>query len=80
MTAEDREYIRQASIGAALQAGALRIQCPDYPRCHYAISGSNRFDVKATMADHLANDPRHTGGTWIDRDGIERIGLEPPCV
>lgn len=71
----DREWIRQVMIAVSEAAGTHRLECPDYPRCYYAVASKDLARCEADMADHLANDARHTGGEWTDRDGRERVGL-----
>lgn len=73
---ETREWIRAGCIGAAQQLGATRVECPAYPRCYYAVITKDSEEAEAMMTEHLATDPRHTGGEWIDRDGNTRIGLD----
>lgn len=53
----------------------FRTECP-VPGCDWAISSSNPVTSGIALAEHHTRDPRHTGGTWIDRDGNERTGLD----
>jgi hypothetical protein len=55
--------------------GPVRVQCPDFPRCEYAVTAGSSWPAEHRMADHIAHDPRHTGGEWIDRDGRSRVGF-----
>lgn len=52
----------------------VRLACPD-SRCRWTITTS-QDKAEQAVADHLAVDARHTGGSWVDRDGRERVGFD----
>jgi hypothetical protein len=54
--------------------GRIKVDCPD-ERCRWTITTSPDEAAEAT-AKHMAVDARHTGGSWVDRDGVERVGFD----
>lgn len=62
-------------LNPATTAGAVRLACPD-ERCRYTITKGDRAEAEAAMAKHLAVDARHTGGSWRDLEGCERVGFD----
>lgn len=46
--------------------------------CRWAVHVGSDEAAQAAYDKHRRTDARHTGGVWIDRDGRERRGLEPP--
>lgn len=55
--------------------GAVRLTCPDR-RCRYAITKLGRAAAERAIEQHLEADARHTGGSWVDMEGRERIGFD----
>ena len=48
------------------------IECTD-ARCNWKVH--TRSDPNMLLENHLAMDPRHTNGSWTDRDGVTHVGL-----